>query len=254
MHVIYVNYYSDSDPERRQEYLDCLIKNQQLSFIDHIVVFLEKPEDQADIVDTVKLEFINLGRRLEFRDAIDHADRFFPHGTIITILNLDIFLEDSKAWQNIDQDFFNQGQAAKAMVLKRHNLDVNHVPIKEHKLWSKGNFCDGWVFKTPIDPGFAKENLWFCVGGAPGCDNLMMHLMNIYYHTFSWGDKYRSYHLDICRKNGTTRVITNDNTDWRAYQRRDQHARISADQDWEFLLISDQRPVVTPDNKGKKGT
>ena len=109
---------------------------------------------------------------------------------------------------------------------------------------SIGNFCDAWVLKTPFDPGFIKENLWFCVGGAPGCDNVMMYLMNVYYHTFSWGDKYRVFHLDICRKQGETKMITNDATDWRASVRKKEHLSIPAYQDWDRLLETCERPEV----------
>lgn len=244
MSVIYINYYSDSNLERRKEYLECLRKNQALDFVERIIVFLENQEDRNDIVNSRKCEFINLGRRLEFRDVIDHASRALPAGTVIIILNLDIYLDDSSEWRNIDQNFFQQGTAPKALVAKRHNLDHNYVPTKEEKWWQVGNFCDAWVLKTPFNPEFVKEDFWFCVGGAPGCDNVMMFLMNAYYHTFSWGDKYRVFHLDICRKQGETKMITNDATDWRASTRKKEHLSIPAYQDWERLLETDQRPEV----------
>lgn len=244
MHVIYINYYSDSNLERCKEYLECISRNQELDFIDRIIVFLENDKDRFDIVDRKKLEFIDLGRRLEFRDVIDHASRELPDNTIVTILNLDIYLDNSDAWRNIDRDYFQRGNVPRALVVKRHNLDIDRVPSKEDKWWHVGNFCDAWILKTPFDPEFVKENLWFCVGGAPGCDNVMMFLMNAYYHTFSWGDKYRVFHLDICRKQGETKMITNSKTDWRASVRKSQHLSIPAYQDWEQLLATDQRPEV----------
>ncbi len=246
MHVLYVNYYSDSNLERRQEYLTCLKHNQDLEFVDKIFVFLDQFSDSNDITHRNKLEFIDLGRRLEFQDVVEHATKHLPNGTIITIVNLDIYLENSNAWKNIDQEFFQQGTAAKAMVVKRHNISVDGTPVKENKYWTLGSFCDGWTFKLPFDSDFAKEDFKFCVGNAPGCDNVMMYLMNIYYHTFSWGDKYRAFHLDICRKvDGRTRIISTDSTDYRAKQRTDQHLNIPADQDWATLLLTNTRPKVT---------
>lgn len=246
MHVLYINYYSDSDPARKQEYLTCLEHNQKLKFIDKIFVFLEQAQDKNDIKDCRCLEFIEHNRRLEFRDVIDHASKNLPTGTIVTILNLDIYLENSKEWKYIDRDFFSVGTAPKAMVLKRHNITVDGDIVKENKYWTIGKFCDGWTFKLPFDPGFVNQDLDFCVGNAPGCDNVMMYLMNIYYHTFSWGDKYRTFHLDICRKiNGKTKIITTGKTDYRAKQRVDQHLCIPANQDWQKLLITDTRPRVT---------
>lgn len=250
MHVLYINYYSDPNPDRRQEYLTCLKHNQQLKFIDKIFVFLDRPEDKNDIVDFKNLEFVELQRRLEFRDVVDHAAKNLAAGTIVTILNLDIYLDNSRDWKHIDRDFFQVGTAAKAMVLKRHNVLANGSTVKENKYWTIGNFCDGWTFKLPFDPGFVKEDLNFCVGNAPGCDNVMMYLMNIYYHTFSWGSKYVVYHLDICRKiNGQTCLILNNNTDYRAKNRTDQHLNIPANQDWKTLLNTDTRPRVTMHKK-----
>jgi hypothetical protein len=245
MHVLYINYYSDPDLKRRQEYLTCVENNQKLKFIDKIFVFLDQQEDKVDIVNQNKIEFIDHNRRLEFRDVADHACNNLPEGTIVTILNLDIYMDNSNEWENIDQDFFQRGTASKALVLKRHNIDAQGNIVKENKHWTLGNFCDGWTFKLPFDPGFIKEDLNFCVGNAPGCDNVMMYLMNIYYHTFSWGDKYRTFHLDICRKiDGRTKMITTKNTDYRAKQRTDQHLSIPADQDWEQLLVTNARPKV----------
>jgi hypothetical protein len=246
MHVIYINYYSDSNLERRQEYLACLKNNQDLEFVDKIFVFLDQSSDRNDILDCQKLEFIELGRRLEFHDVIGHANKHLPNGTIVTILNLDIYLENSHTWKNIDQDFFQCGTAPKAMVIKRHNITADGTPVKENKYWTLGSFCDGWTFKLPFDSNFVKEDFNFCVGNAPGCDNVMMYLMNIYYHTFSWGDKYRAFHLDICRKvDGRTRIISTDSTDYRAKERTNQHLNIPADQDWVTLLKTDTRPSVT---------
>lgn len=246
MHVLYVNYYSDPDPARKQEYLTCLNNNQQLDFVDKIFVFLDQAQHKSDIINVDKLEFVDHNRRLEFHDVIEHATHNLPADTIITILNLDIYLENSNEWRNVDREFFQRGTAPKALVLKRHNIDAAGNAVKENKYWTLGSFCDGWTFKLPFDPDFAKEDMHFCVGNAPGCDNVMMYLMNIYYHTFSWGDKYKTFHLDICRKqDGRTRIIATKQTDYRAKERYDQHLYIPAAQDWEALLTTDTRPRVT---------
>jgi hypothetical protein len=114
---------------------------------------------------------------------------------------------------------------------------------KEKKLWQNGDFCDGWVFKTPFETEFLEEDFDFCVGGSPGCDNVMMYVMSKYYHTYSWGEKYQSFHLDICRKPGRPSAhITNEKTDYRAKNRRTQHAKIPGHQDWEFLLKNQIEP------------
>jgi hypothetical protein len=244
--IIYCNYFSDPGPARRQEYLYCIKKNQQLDFVDKIYVFLESADDRQDITDPNKIEFITLGRRMEFQDVFVHGQENVEPGTVLAILNLDIFIEDSDAWRNIDRDFFKVGHPSKSMILKRTDLlDLNGTVSVAKQHWKHGDFCDGWVFQTPFDAGFLSEDFNFCVGGAPGCDNVMMYLMNKYYHTYSWGEKYRTFHLDICRKPGSPGTkILNDKTDLRAKNRRDEHARIPGYQNWEYQLRSQQRPHV----------
>jgi len=244
--IIYLNYFSDPNPLRRQEYLYCLQKNQQLDFVDKIYVFLEAESDQNDIADYHKLEFVTLGRRMDFRDVFDHAHATLGPDVVMAILNLDIFIDDSDAWRDIDRDFFQVGYPKKSMVLKRTDLlDQDGTVSQDQRHWRNGDFCDGWVFKTPFEPGFLGENFDFCVGGAPGCDNVMMHVMNRYYHTYSWGEKYRTFHLDICRKPGRPAAkITNTKTDYRAKIRKSEHARIPGYQDWGFLLYNQKKPHV----------
>jgi len=242
--IIYCNYFSDPKIKRREEYLYCLDKNQSLDFVKKVYVFLESESDQDDILNTDKLEFIVLGRRMDFKDVFDHAQQHIEPGTILAILNLDIFIEDNDAWRNIDRDFFQIGYPKKSMVLKRTDLlDFDGTTYIEKSSWEVGRFCDGWVFKSPIESEFLNENFNFCVGGAPYCDNLMMYLMTKHYHTYSWGAKYRTFHVDICRKPGRPGLmVRNEKTDYRAQERKKEHARIPAYQDWDFLLENQQQP------------
>ena len=243
--VIYVNYFSDPDPERRDEYLYCLSQNQRLDWVDKIYVFLESAQDQDDIKNHHKMEFIYHNSRMEFGDVFRHAADNLADSTTMIILNLDIYLDDSSAWRSIDRDFFQAGHAKKSMVLKRTDLlDLNGAETIYGKSWKRGKFCDGWMFKTPLDPEFLQENFDFCVGGAPCCDNVMMFLMSKHYHTYSWGAKYKTYHLDICRKSQASLMVLNSKTDYRAQERKQEHAAIPATQDWQWYLTTGQRPLV----------
>lgn len=244
--IVYCNYFSDPNPRRRDEYLYCLRQNQSRDFVEKIYVFLESDSDRQDITDTQKLEFITLNRRLEFRDVFDHMRDNVDDGTVVTIVNLDIYLQDSDAWNKINHEFFDVGYPHKAMVHKRHNLDKDMKPYKEQFLWDSGVFCDAWTFRTPLLLGFLDEDFDFCVGGAPGCDNTMMDLMWKHYHTYSWGDKYQVHHYDFCRKDGKTRMITNEKTDWRVKHRPRQNGKIPANQDWDTLLATQTKPLGLP--------
>lgn len=245
---IYCNYFSDSNLQRRLEFLHCIYANLSLDFIDGMIVFLEREEHKNDLPDNPKIQYVLLNRRMEFQDAVEHAQTQLEPQSIVIILNLDIFLEDSDQWRNIDQEFFQVGHNKKALALTRHHiqsLDDPQITI-EVDSWLEGHFCDAWILKTPLDPEFLKQDFRFCVGHAPQCDNLMMGLMSNYYHTYSWGSKYRIYHYDVCR--GLVGVdakteFRKSTADLRPQARRDEQRNIPTQQDWNKLLATGQEPA-----------
>ena len=243
---IYVNYYRDRDPARQAENLQCVSSNLELPWLDGMIIFVENAEHASDIPGDDKINFVNITRRMEFRDAIHHANDNLPPNSIFIILNLDIMIENNDAWPAIDQNFFETGYAHKSMVCKRHNLSADGTLWIEEQSWQKGEFADAYVLTTPVASGLLQEDLGFCVGGAPQCDNTMMYLMHKYYHVFSWGERYRIIHIDLARKNKTTGMILNDATDYRPSRRRNQHIDIPAYQDWNRLLAEQRQPIYLP--------
>lgn len=241
MKVMFLNYYRDSDPKRMEEFMYCLNRNLSLSYIDKFVIFIENMDYKNDIIND-KIDFIYLPRRMEFADCIKYSNENLPDNTIIIITLLDIYLEESSEWAQIDSFF----DGTRALVLTRHNLDPNLKPYKEQPYWINGNFCDTWIMKTPFPTDFLKEDLEFCVGGAPQCDNLMMYLMTKYWHTYSWGDKYKTYHYDVHRKGKRTMIIYNDKTDLRASLRKSEHINIPTGQNWEYKLATNEQPIIRP--------
>jgi hypothetical protein len=244
---IYINYYRDRDPARRAENLQCVMGNLSLPWLDGMIIFLDDPDHGADIPANDKITFVDISRRMEFRDAIQHANDNLPPDSIFIILNLDIMIEHSVVWSTIDQDFFQTGFPHKAMVCKRHNLAEDGSLWVEEKSWQKGEFCDAYIMTTPVAPGLLQEDLDFCVGNAPQCDNTMMYLMHKYYHVFSWGSKYRIIHVDIVKR-GTVKsgAITNATTDYRPSRRKTEHININGYQDWDRLLIEQRQPEYHP--------
>lgn len=244
---IYINYFRDANEERRKEYLHCVNSNLKKDFIDHMIVFLENDEHQSDLPESNKIQYVSLPRRMEFQDVFDHVNANLEPDSIVIILNLDIFLENSDPWRNIGQEFFSVGHHDKAMVLTRHNVesaDTNNIVV-EADSWHSGCFCDAWVLKTPLHPDFAQQDFKFCVGNAPQCDNLMMGLMSRYYHTYSWGSKYRIYHYDVCRgtKDMQDKVDKHpEKVDHRPKERKQQHRNIPTMQPWDYYLENKIRP------------
>lgn len=247
---LFYNYYRDTNEERKQELLMCVNTNARLTFIDQTVIFLEDESHKSDLKNLEKSDVVVLDRRMEFSDVFEYTQKHVPDNSMIIIINLDIFLENSKEWHNIENDFFNVGYPEKAMVCCRRNLDDNLKVWIEQESWSRGEYCDAWIFKTPINPEFLKEDTNFCVGNAPQCDNVMMYLMSKYYHVYSWGSKYKIYHYDVVRKKETkTEIILNTNTDHRPSKRKSEQVMISAFQDYDKFLSEQIRPQVIPSHR-----
>jgi hypothetical protein len=241
---IYVNYYSDRDPARRIENLQCLTSNLQLLWLERMIVFVDQSEHVADLPQNERIEIINIPRRMEFRDAVQHANDALPPDSIFIILNLDIMIKDSEHWHNIDRDFFKTGYAHKAMVCKRHNLAADGSLWIEERSWERGEYCDAYIMSTPLRKGFLDQDLEFCVGNAPQCDNTMMYLMHRFYHVFSWGSRYQIIHVDIARRKGERGgMILTDATDRRPSLRKKEHIAIRAHQDWDALLREQRCPT-----------
>lgn len=240
---IFCNYYRDRNPKRTEELLTCIHRNLNLSFVDSIFIYIEHPELTDDITHD-KARFKLIDRRLEFGDVLSDA-RFFEPDSLLIILNCDIFLEDSTAWRNIDSEFFGVGSPKKALVCKRHNIRSDGAVDIEIANWIKGDFCDAWVLRTPLPDDFLQQDFSFCVGGAPQCDNTMMYLMNNFFHVYSWGARYRIFHLDNARMDQRVNgMILSDSTDFRPSSRKAEHLDIPALQPWDFLMMTNTHPLV----------
>lgn len=243
--VLYINYFRDENPLRRREYLTCLEHNLSQPWLDHVVIMLERASDLVDLPDHPRASVRDLGRRMTFRDAMDHAERW-PAGTTMIVANLDIEFLTPEAWTALDRDFWQPPGPPRAMVCTRRDLTREGEWIRPEPDSTRGNFCDVWVFRLPVLAAFLAEDLDFCVGGAPQCDNVMMHLMSRHYHTYSWGDRYQVGHRDLARKDRGAGMIFTPATDWRASRRRGEHANIPTDQPWAELLAQGLPPRVVP--------
>lgn len=243
---LFINYFSDKDEERKKEYLFCLQKNLELKFLDKIFIFVEDEECKHDIPKNDKVIFVNITKRMEYRDVIDFANKTLEPNSIFIVSLLDIFIEDSDAWANIDKEFFEIGFPFKAIVCKRHNYNLDGSIWIEDESWRKGEFWDAMVLKTPLNSNFMNEDLNFCIGNSPQGDNTMMYLLSKYYHTYSWGAKYKIFHVDNCRKTTGSQMILNPSTDYRAAVRKQEHLDIPAFQNWEHLLKTGIEPKYLP--------
>jgi hypothetical protein len=261
---ILLNYYRDYNEERRREYLFCVKKNLDLNFIDRLIIFIENDDYKNDLNlfnASKKISFIKINKRFEFKDAINYSKKILKNSVII-IINLDIYLDDSLEWKNIDKIFFIKGHPNKALVCYRHDINKKllskNISVMNNKSLIKGDSCDAWVLKTPFDKNFLKQNFNFCVGNAPGCDGLMMSLMNNYYHLYSWGKKYKIFHYDIIRKTVVNKTkyniynnsyILNHRADIRPTLRFNEWINVPIKQNWNYFIKSKTKPNFFYPNK-----
>jgi hypothetical protein len=236
--ILYFNYYRDSDPKRRKELDYCVNQNLNLKYIDRYVIFIDDESLKQYLPPDDRIEFVMVENRMDFSHCVNYAKDI---DAINIIINLDIYLEDSDVWLELD-NFFDGNHA---LVLTRHNLTSKTKYYREEPHWTNGNFCDAYLFKTPTNNNFINEDFNFTVG-TPQCDNLMMYLMTKYWHTYSWGSKYKIYHYDVYRKPKSTQVIITDKTDFRASLRKSEHINIPAHQDWSRLFDSGEQPHIRP--------
>jgi hypothetical protein len=254
---IIINYYIDTNSERKREYLFCIQKNLNLDFISGVVIFLENSADKKDLVNLRnfnKIILVLTKKRLDFKTAIFYADKYLKK-SIVIILNLDIFLANSSAWRNID-NFFITGYKKKAVICHRHNLFnkklTKHLQVQEIISQRQGDFSDAWILQTPFDKNFLKSNFSFSIGNSPGCDGLIMGILTKFYHVYNFSKKCKIYHFDVCRKINknlkfnkfaNSSFIVNSSIDLRPLLRVHEWVKIPPNQDWNLLLSNKIQPL-----------
>jgi len=255
--VILLNYYSDQNLKRKRELIFCVNKNLNLNFIDKVYIFVEKKkeiEDLKRLKNSKKIKFIITNkRRILTKYLFDYIRNNIKKTSIVIMMSCDIFLKDSKNWANIEKKFFLKGHKDKILLGIRKNLHQNRLS-KRQKDWEKkssilGEYFDVIAFKTPLKKGIFKENFNF-IWGIAGGDSLMIGLLNKYYHIFSLGKKYITYHFDVVRKQNEKPKFTfnfievNKNFEIGALLRIDEAARVPTHQNWHHLLKNKLKPKV----------
>ena len=255
--VILLNYYSDENLDRKRELIFCVDKNLNLDFINKVFIFVEKKKEIKDLIElknSKKIKFIVTNkRRILTEDLFYYVRDKIRKSSIVIMMSCDIFLQNSKNWKNIDKNFFQIGYKHKILLGIRKNLHQNLLSKRQIK-WEKkssilGEYFDVIAFKTPLKKEVFKENFSF-IWGIAGGDSLMMGLLNKYYHIFSLGKKYITYHYDVVRKKKEKPKLTfnfievNNNFEIGALLRIDESARVPTRQNWNYLLKNFSKPKV----------
>ena len=213
-----IQYYNDANPERQKEYDFCLEKNLNNPAIKKIHNIIEKdtiiPEKFSNNKKLLNIPFDysksgNIQGRLTFKYAFEHAQINIPLDEVVAIINLDIFLEHSIEWLNLKEQIFNIDKNI-ALCLSRYEYYWDKSYKIERSQWN-GASSDAWIFLNPIKN---MKDCNFAVGNAPGCDGaIARRFYNAGYKIFNWAEKYKLFHVDICRGHKNGAMIITDKTD-----------------------------------------
>jgi hypothetical protein len=256
---IITNYYRSNNTKRFSENILCLQKNLDLNFVSKVLVYcdLKDKKDLLKLRNRDKIIYINTQGKLPYvSEIINFCKKNISDDSIIIILNLDVYLANSKNWRLIDRNFFNIGVENKALVCTRKNINEKYYSkyrLQLEKLSAKlGDFADCIVFKTPIDDRFCGENLNFPTWASRGSDTLLMGLMCKHFHTYSWGSKYKIYHLHSDTnashssfknlKDYYYKEILSKNLNIKSLMRMHEAARIPPSQNYKFFLEKKKKP------------
>lgn len=217
-----IQYYNDTDLERQKEYDECVRKNLNCPYVKSIHNIFEPgssiPEEftnhpKHNLIDINLNECGKVPGRLTFQYAFDYANKTFPPGEVVAIINLDTFIDPTcDGWESIKSEFFDINPSLhKVLSLSRYEYYWSGE-VKKNSWCFKGNSADAWIVQTPIR---SIPDCNFAVGNCPSCDNginFRFHLAG--YRVFNWATKFRICHLDLCRGHVEQKfMVITDKTD-----------------------------------------
>ena len=242
IHLI-IQYYNDKNPERAEEYNECLQKNLNNSAIVKVYNIIEKdtimPEEFNDHpkLINIPIDYKKTGSikgRLTYKYAFDYSRDNIPNDEVVAICNLDIYLQDSKAWKNVKNNFFKVNNDKKCLCLTRYDHNSNNVTTGKYS-------SDTWVFINPVN---IKDFCNFSVGNGFRCDSIIHKVFyDSGYKVFNWIQKYKTYHIDLVRGGGLNDIITTDTSDKIPEKLYGTYGALHTDwnQDWKEILYNNKK-------------
>ena len=265
---IFCNYYQDNDPERQEEILYCVQKNLNLDFIKKINIFISEDErntksslspekDLLSLHNNHKLNIISIPSRLKFLDIVNYCNNNLEQAYIGIFINLDIFLENSLDWKNVEI-FFKKSSSQKSpsvhkksrriLISLRHNFleeEWDKASIEaDRKSWIEGDFNDCFAFESNFLKDFINDDLDFEYGSTPGADALLIGIFNKYYQVFSIGKKYKIFHYDVISKKKYKEKKFFETKDISVVKRLKEWVTVPSNQNWEAYLSTGECPKV----------
>ena len=180
MITLFTTFFITEDQDRQNELLLCLQKNNENVFIKNIFLFLDGQKDQeikkymtANLIDTNKITFIELGHVPTYGDWITHSKEFVSQLDEISVFtNADIYVDGTVL--NL-KEFTKDVETI--VCLSRHDLNKdNEIVPHPNPHWSQ----DLWAISTEnilkITNTFFIDELNITHTGVYRCDNKLAYI------------------------------------------------------------------------------
>lgn len=187
-YVLITSLYGEANPERRAEFMECMLKNLDNPRITQIHVLFDTSRNEDTLLNflnqlPIKIDFCT--GRPTFATIFDIINQQYDQKNII-IANADIYFDDSlNRLDAIDlQNIF--------IVLARWNVALNRITVypTRNPHWTH----DVWIFKSPVKP---IDNTGIQLG-TQHCDGyIAFKAFAAGYQVFNPCHSVKCYHLHI---------------------------------------------------------
>ena len=172
--ILIYQFFVHKNTLRQAEITECLRLNVANPNISKIVLLNEKVYSEDELgVKSDKIQQVNVGQRLRFRDIFEHVHSLNIQGYIVTC-NADIFFD--KTLKNL----YRSGLDKKPIMLAQLRFEYTDKNLAKCKLF--GPRCDSqdaWIFHSNWN---VPKRMWrvFNINyGIGGCDNKVAYLFGI---------------------------------------------------------------------------
>jgi hypothetical protein len=174
-------FFIPSNAARKNEIIDTLKRNTSIDQLTKIILLNEKIYTKGELglndKQMNKIQQVNIGKRLSYRDVFEFVQKSGLKGYIV-FTNSDIFLD--KTIENISTTPLYAEKTFMAQL--RFEFNPTQKFLQQSKLY--GDWIsysqDTWAYHTNFQPPVDIVNKIFDIPfGKPGCDNKLIYLMRI---------------------------------------------------------------------------
>jgi len=186
--ILLTGFYLETDPNRHDELVECLSRNEANACFDEIHVWIEATVNLPDLLlshpllTAPKFHLVAYGQRVTFQDLLTYANRFLTNRRVV-IANTDIFFDDSLCLLD------GCDLSGKLLCLSRWDVQ----PDGTTRLFDHSSSQDAWIFQAPIREFTSDFHM-----GVPGCDNrLALEARKAGLHVSNPARSIRACHLHL---------------------------------------------------------